>query len=299
MSKNFFKYLSTTETESKWGLYVTTVGHCRVNPEENYPNEKHPQSHELTWDRGRILSDYYIIFITKGEGSFASATSTAKKVQEGDCFFLYPGIWHRYKPNLKSGWEEYWVGFHGSYADELMMRDFFDRNEPIHQVGLHKELLAHFNKMLDLVKHALVGYPQQLSGILLQMLGILNTTIYNRQYDNNPIAKLISKAKFLMQESFEESLDMEQLARDLPMGYSVFRKNFKLITGQSPHQYHQALRLERAKELLESTILNIDEIADQTGFDSIYYFSKLFKKKMGVSPKQYRNELLKGDHADF
>jgi AraC-like DNA-binding protein len=100
---------------------------------------------------------------------------------------------------------------------------------------------------------------------------------------------LIAKATFIIQESFENAIDMEKLANELPMGYSSFRKAFKRITGESPNQYHLNLRLNRAKDLLTSTLLNINEIADHTGFDSVFYFSKLFKKKNGVSPKYYRN----------
>ena len=91
-------------------------------------------------------------------------------------------------------------------------------------------------------------------------------------------AKLISKAKFMLEESLDKPVDMEKLVRGLPMGYSKFRKAFKISTGESPNQYHLNLRLNRAKGLLTSTALNINEVASQTGFESLFYFSKLFKK---------------------
>jgi Transcriptional regulator containing an amidase domain and an AraC-type DNA-binding HTH domain len=78
------------------------------------------------------------------------------------------------------------------------------------------------------------------------------------------------------------------MVKDLPMGYSRFRKIFKETTGLSPNQYHLNLRLDKAKDLLTSTNLTINEVAYQTGFDSIFYFSRLFKKKNGLPPKEYR-----------
>ncbi|HEU4609197.1 MAG TPA: helix-turn-helix transcriptional regulator, partial [Chitinophagaceae bacterium] len=87
----------------------------------------------------------------------------------------------------------------------------------------------------------------------------------------------------------EDSLNMEELAAELPMGYVSFRKAFKLVTGESPNQYLLNLRLERARHLLSTTALNISEIADQTGFGSVFYFSKLFRKKHGLSPGQFRD----------
>ena len=180
------------------------------------------------------------------------------------------------------------MGFHGYYANQLMKQDFFDPNRPCLKTGLDRDMLVLFKKMIDVVNASLVGYSQQIAGLALQLLGLVNTISLSKQYDHSPLEKAITKAKFLLQESLEQPIDIPQLARQLPMGYSAFRRNFKTVTGLSPNQYHLNLRIERAKELLESTLLNIEEIADQTGFDSIYYFSRIFKKKAGLSPNAYR-----------
>lgn len=291
MNSSFFKYLNVSPMEEKWGMYITTVGYSKVEPHEEYPNQKHPCSHALTWNRGRILNDYYLIFISKGKGVFGSTLTEPTEVEEGTCFFLFPGVRHRYKPDLRSGWEEYWIGFDGYYIEQLMKQNFFNPHQPCLRIGLNKELLVLFNQMLDVVKSSFVGYAQQIAGIGLQILGLINTLSINEQCNGNPIEKLISKAKFLMQESVAVTADMHHIAYQLPMGYSAFRKNFKKLTGYSPNQYHLNLRLIRSKELLESTTLSVEEIADQTGFDSIYYFSKMFRKKNGVSPNLYRKQI--------
>lgn len=75
------------------------------------------------------------------------------------------------------------------------------------------------------------------------------------------------------------------------MGYSSFRKEFKRLTGEPPNQFVLNLRLNRAKYLLETTSLTINEIAEQTGFESVFYFSKLFKKRNGRFPRFYREEI--------
>ncbi|MBX3256398.1 MAG: helix-turn-helix domain-containing protein [Chitinophagaceae bacterium] len=292
MNSSFFKYLNVSSMEEKWGMYVTSVGYSKVVPHEEYPNQKHPRSHALTWNRGRILNDYYLVFISKGKGVFASTQTEPEKIEEGTCFFLFPGVRHRYKPDMNSGWEEYWIGFHGYYIEQLMKQKFFNPHQPCLYIGLNKDLLILFNQMLDVVKSSLVGYAQQISGIALQILGLINTLSVNKQYSSNPLDKLISKAKFIMQESITGTIDMQHVAYQLPMGYSAFRKNFKMLTGYSPNQYYLNLRLTRSKELLASTTLSVEEIADQTGFDSIYYFSKIFKKKTGVSPNLYRSQIL-------
>lgn len=289
MLSSYFKYLNINTLEKQWGVYITTVGYSRVEPNENYPNQVHPESHHLTWNRGRILNDYYIVFISHGKGVFGSALTDIFDVAAGTCFFLYPEIWHRYKPDRKSGWEEYWVGFNGFYIEQLFKNGFFDPQNPLVNLGLNKDILVLFRSLIDTVQASLTGYPQQIAGITMQILGLINNIVLHHEFNNDPVAKLISKAKFIIQESFENEIDMEKLAKELPMGYSSFRKAFKRITGESPNQYHLNLRLNRAKNLLTTTVLNINEIADQIGFDSVFYFSKLFKKKNGISPKIYRN----------
>jgi transcriptional regulator GlxA family with amidase domain len=63
---------------------------------------------------------------------------------------------------------------------------------------------------------------------------------------------------------------------------------FKKHTGVSPGQYHLHLRLMRAKELLLATDMSIKQVAYETGFESIHYFSRLYKSKMGVPPSEAR-----------
>jgi AraC-like DNA-binding protein len=288
MQHNYFKYLNVSPVEHQWGMYVTTVGYAKVEPNDHYPNEPHPESHHLTWGRGRVLNDYYIVFISKGKGTYGSILADPCEVVAGNCFLLYPGVRHRYKPNPKLGWEEYWVGFNGLHLQHIMEKGVFNPEHSVVDLGFNTEMLVLYNRLIDLVQASSVGYPQQIAGVTIQLLGLVSTVARYNERGDDPVGKLIAKAKFILQESFTSSVDMERLAYQLPMGYSSFRKAFKNITGQSPNQYYLNLRLERAKYLLMMTNLNINEIASQTGFESVFYFSKLFKKKQGICPKSYR-----------
>jgi AraC-like DNA-binding protein len=287
---NYHKYLTVTPAEEAWGFYLTTVGYSRTNPNQAYPpNPEHPHTHSFTWNKGRILNGYYLVFISKGKGTFESALTEPCPISAGTCFFLFPGVWHRYKPDPASGWEEYWIGFKGSYPETLMNKGFFDPAKPVMSAGLNENLLHLINKILDLVRLAPLGYHQVISGITLEILGLLYTRLQSRDPDGNQDEQVIAHAKFILRENLETSLDMETLASELAIGYSKFRKMFKEATGHSPNQYHIDLRLDKARELLTATNLNVTEIAYQLGFESVYYFSRLFKKKNGVSPKSYRD----------
>lgn len=85
-----------------------------------------------------------------------------------------------------------------------------------------------------------------------------------------------------------QSIDFALLSRTLGVSYTTFRRRFKQQIGVSPAQFQNAIRLNRARDLLTSTDLPITEIATQIGFESIFYFSEFFKKKTGQAPSDYR-----------
>ena len=88
--------------------------------------------------------------------------------------------------------------------------------------------------------------------------------------------------------TLESTLTIQQLAEELGVSYSNFRKLFKEHTGLSPATYQQDLRLQHAKELLTTTDMSIKEIAYRLNFDSPDYFSSKFKQKTGRKPSDLR-----------
>lgn len=288
---NYRKYLHINSFDKKWDFYINTVGSASVPANKDYPNNQaHPADHTLTWEKGRILNGYYIIFISRGEGILQTAHTDALSIKAGTCFFLFPGVWHRYKPNIQRGWEEYWVGFNGSYPASLERNGILCREKPMVDVGPNEELLSLFHSLIKAVSSSELGYQQIAAGITLQMLGVISAASKYSSLSTDNKSRLISKAKFILQETIDRPTNLEDMVKELPMGYSKFRKLFKDVCGISPNQYHLNLRLDKAKELLLTTDLTIKEIAYQTGFDSIFYFSRLFKKKNKDSPKTYRDK---------
>jgi len=86
----------------------------------------------------------------------------------------------------------------------------------------------------------------------------------------------------------DQNVNLEDLASSLNIGYSLFRKVFRAYTGFSPGQYHLELRINHAMNLLTMTTLPLAVIGDRVGMDPPGYFSRLFKKKTGYSPREFR-----------
>ena len=107
---------------------------------------------------------------------------------------------------------------------------------------------------------------------------------------NNSHKDMINRARLRIREALESNLTIQEIADELSMSYSNFRKLFKEYTGLSPAVYQQDLKLQRAKELLSTTDLSVKEIAYRLNFDSPDYFSAKFKIKTGRKPSEMRRK---------
>lgn len=109
-----------------------------------------------------------------------------------------------------------------------MQKNFPDEKKPIIEIGRNEQLQMLLHDVIKKIDIGILGYQQIISGITLQILGILNFSHQNPQLKAyNQDEEMIRKAIFLLNEHFSEKIDLQLLAKDLPMSYSRFRKLFK------------------------------------------------------------------------
>jgi AraC-like DNA-binding protein len=288
LTTDYFRYLPVSQRDVQWDLYVTGVGYSNVPPDSPYPSSLHPELYDFAWSQGRVLPEYQVLYITRGEGEFESEAIGKEMVAAGTVLLLFPGVWHRYRPTTEVGWEEYWLGYNGPYADRLVARAFLSPDRPVLRTGLDDAILRPYLQMLDRVRVEPAGYSQLLAAgtmeVLAAALGAART-----QRDGGRLDALVRQARLVLEQQTEQPADMEALAASLKLSYAHFRRVFKQQTGMSPYQYHLQLRVHRARELLRGTTLSVKQIAARLHFESPYHFSKIFKKKTGdMSPTQWR-----------
>lgn len=276
------------EGKPNWGVNVLNVGHNIHPTNKNYPDNAHPNPYFFNWERGRVINEYQIIYIAKGSGVFETEGIGKVIVEPGTVFLLFPNIWHRYKPLYDKGWEEYWVGFSGHYADYIVSQDCFDRNAPLIHVGFNSEFINIFIRLIDTLKFEGIAFSQLACCLTVQLLGLVYASALLKKRSYNRKDLLINNIRYKIHENWANLGPMEELAAQHNISYVWFRKAFKDVTGVSPGQYHLNLKLEKACQLLNETELTISEIAYLTGFVSEFHFSKMFKKKVNCSPSVYR-----------
>ena len=285
------EHLNHSDTQvPNWGIDILTIGHTIHHPQKLYPDSDHPTHYWFSLDEGRTLDEFQLLYIANGQGMFESRDTPPTLITAGTAILLYPGVWHKYRPLEDTGWEEFWVGYKGHYAEYLMSQDCFSSQQPLIRIGFRSELLNFFTRLIDTLKFEGIAYQQMAACQVIQLLGLvyasalLSTPSWSRR------EQIVHQVRYNIQGSWMEAIDLKKMSTELNVSYTWFRKAFREVMGISPGQYHLNLKLEKAGQMLQNTNLSIEEIALKAGFESLFHFSRIFKKKMQVSPSEYRKK---------
>ena len=116
--------------------------------------------------------------------------------------------------------------------------------------------------------------------------------MYRKDMHNEMKYMNIAKAINYMEKNYTEHLSNKELAKLCSISQDCFIRTFKMYFDTTPRKYILDLRIEKAKAMLLSRSKTVSEIAYALGFESATYFSNMFKKKVGVSPIQYKNRIM-------
>jgi AraC-like DNA-binding protein len=290
-TRNFFDYFPVAPKLRSWGIYATSFGTIRVPAGEAYPPTRHPGRHHFAWEQGRVLLEYQILYIHKGQGTFESKFTKPRAVKGSTAFILFPGTWHRYRPDPETGWTESWIEIKGAYIDELRKAGIIDPKHPVYQVHSSVEIEQVLESAAGLARLKPPGFTVRIGLLAAEILALLRLSSGPSQATHRRMDQVISESQALLAGDLEGKLSLEQIARKLGVGYSYFRRRFKNQTGLSPKQYRIEIRHHRVKNLLLNTNLTLKEISQDLGYSSPFHLSQEFSRITGCSPHQWRQRL--------
>lgn len=300
----FFKYLpeaASTENEA----VVTGVGMRDVLPGETYSDGNHPNLYNFKWCTGRVLPEYQVVYIANAHGEFESSATGLVRFHGDALIFLFPGVWHRYRPMRDTGWTEQWVSLSGAAVASCLQQGGVTPERAI-VTPSHSEPLRHvFDYLIRLVEQAPSQSGNSLASLALAPLldAIEETTPFNfRGHDcldvldgetslENEIEDEIVRAaiEIIWNHTHTPPLAVANVARQLPVTRRTLDRRFSESLGRSVLDEINACRFARAKRLLLETDLPIKTVSYLSGFPSRERMRIMFIEREGLPPRDFRD----------
>ena len=235
-------------------------------------------------------NDYFFFYLYKGELEIAQGCHS-QTMRAGNLLFFSPHTPYRYRKTDTSEMDYLWIHFTGSEAAQLMELCGF-RSGQLHWVGLHEDVVQRFGELFrefirgDAFSDAACAAEAQKIFLSLARLVRSDSPLQEN-------AQLFQASKAYMHSNFASEITIEQLAQMENLSQSRYRAAFRKATGLSPSEYLIGLRIRNACTMLEQTDLSVQEVASASGYGDPFYFSRIFRKNMGLPPTEYRLSIRK------
>ncbi len=254
-------------------LYITDIGY--------FPKA---EDHWISRNEGCCSS---ILIICTGGSGYLETKDYNGRVAPGEAVIISPGIPHSYGSAAGTFWEIFWVHFSGEMAVELQYNLSGSKKCFPFQLIPGDESMELFSEICSTLSEGLSPLKYELICSRFWHLG--GSLTADKKHGNGTSAGLVTKCMEVIEENLKGSLSLEQLSSKVSVTPQYLCRLFKQKTGQSPIEYYNQLKIQRARGLLDMTSLRINEISAGLGFNDPYYFTRVFKRIMGISPRDYRN----------
>lgn len=257
-------------------LHITDMGY--------YPRAAHHYR-----QREEPIDQCVFIYCVDGEGWY-EVGGRHYDIGPNQYFILPRGVAHTYAASDNSPWTIYWIHFRGFLADHYAGRalepqtispSVFSRIQD--RIDLFEEIFNTLNASLTIesLRYAMAAFNH-----------FLATLLYVKEYRHIGSQQLegsvIESTIHFLSENIEKRLKLKDIADFVGFSTSHISTIFKEQTGHSPLNYFNLLKVRKACELLEGTQMKLNQISYKVGISDPFYFSRMFTKIMGMSPKAYR-----------
>jgi AraC-like DNA-binding protein len=259
-------------------LSVTAVGHFRIHTRA---------VHKTCRENGR--GDYQLIYVANGK-LHLKKNGKDETVGKGSMILFRPHEPQIYSLYAKDTPETYWVHFTGRDVEDMLASCGICSGTDVVFTGISQNYKFLFRQMIQELQLKRTGFSDMNALQLRQLLVYFGRSINEQIPVSAELLDEIEKALQYFNKYFYTTIVIEEYAKEHHVTPWWFIQSFKKITGTTPAQYILSLRISNAADMLESSDSSIAEIAASVGYENALYFSRLFKKHTGSSPRDYRKQ---------
>ncbi|HBO45770.1 MAG TPA: hypothetical protein DD670_17965 [Planctomycetaceae bacterium] len=258
-------------------LLVTRIGYC-----------SRAAGHFIPRPEGSL--DCVLHYCVGGKG-WCEVAGRRRAVVPETVFLIPAGVPHWYGADDKYPWSIHWLHFTGRTATDYCQLLGAAAETPLFHLPVSEEILAVFEATYQLMDNVQTyGQLVAAAGALAQFLSMANLARHSINTRSKSAEKKLEKTALFMREHVAGRYTLQQFAQIAHMSPHHYCSLFKARYGFSPIEYFNRLKVRKAREMLDNDALQIRQIARRVGCDDPYYFSRLFRKIVGVSPRDYRNK---------
>jgi len=241
-------------------------------------------------DRPTGRSDYLLFYIAKGKELFYLDREVMAEAGSFIFFRPYEKQEHIYTENDTG--EFYYVHFNAPAGFDL----FGFESSSVYASKPNSKVRDLFEEIISELQTKQPAYEMICAAKLFNIIALL---IRKTEKESASQGRFFDKVSFIIQnmnKEYAKNYSLDDYAKMCSMSKFHFLRIFKGITGTTPLEYRNKIRLDHAKELLEDTDIPVNEISRDLGYSSDSYFCDSFKTKMGISPSQYRKRNKQTSH---
>ena len=230
-------------------------------------------------EKGRY--DYHLLLVNSGELEVKCADKCTI-LKKGNFVIYKPGEKQYYKSISKTSY--LWMHFGGTSVDEILRSYSLDSG-----IYLTEYNMSIFSVYLDLImNHNQPNLKNFANGMFLILLTHISNML--KEVHNTKIPESISEVITYININYNKQLTIKDMSKKAGYSQSRFAHLFKESTNMTPLAYCNNIRLKNACEMLTGTNCSIGDVALKCGFEDQLYFCRVFKKKYGISPSEFRRK---------
>jgi AraC-like DNA-binding protein len=264
-------YLTPAPAHRGLGLVCLGVGH---------------QEGRLPTVGPRTLNHHVAVLVTAGRGWFAQAGGPPVEVTAPAVLWLLPGVEHHYGA-YEPGWSEWFVDFTGTAAAAYQDLGFVAATGPVTPLTSAEPAVRAIARIARACRRGSAYLEVETSAIVPEVLVALRHSRADEDPHGDPVLAGLARDACL-------PVSVAEHARRLGMPLADLRQAVRRLAGCSPKDYVLSIRLSRAKDLLASTDLPVAAVARRVGYDDPAYFTRLFARRAGLPPSEFRAQQNRG-----
>ena len=289
-SEFYSRYYDKTFDDVPFAVKSLGFNHCASGYRFSEMLKKHPESYRSVGKSGRVLDSLVLSHVTRGRGRFVSNVSGVLEIPKNSITIIFPGVRHSFRYDIMAGWDGEWVEIAADAALPILYKNGISPKSPSRSFKALPELTLRFHELFAVSR--LGGALSNLAcaaaayRVFAEIMAVwpYGTSGTDCRHESG----MIEEFSRHLDVSYDSSMNVAAAARAVGASETHLRRLFKVQMGMSPKKYQMKKRIDKACQMLMTTKMNLSEIGAACGFDSLYAFSRQFRRSTGLTATDYR-----------